>query len=75
MNDMFDGCSSLKKLDISNFSISDETNMSQIFSGCTSLEEIIISNIINNVPNIKNIFLECLSELNKKIKLTAKENI
>ena len=35
MGNMFYGCSSLKELNISNFYINDETNMSNMLEGCT----------------------------------------
>ena len=35
---MFDGCISLKELNLDNFNTSNVTNMSHMFCGCLSLE-------------------------------------
>ena len=37
---MFDGCSSLKELNLNNFNTNNVTNMSWMFRGCSSLKEL-----------------------------------
>ena len=44
MSGMFHGCSSLKKLDLSNFNTEKLVDMSSMFNGCTNLEELAINN-------------------------------
>ena len=54
MEYMFDGCSSLKNLNLSNFNTNNVTNMKSIFSWCSSLN---LSNFnTNNVTNMKCMF-------------------
>ena len=36
MRRMFDGCSSLKELNLSNFNTNNVTNMRRMFSGCSA---------------------------------------
>ena len=48
MLEMFNKCSSLKELDISNFSTNNVTNMKGMFHGCSSLNEINLSNFSTN---------------------------
>ena len=43
MSDMFNGCSSLTKLDLSKFDTSSVWNMSDMFNGCSSLTELDLS--------------------------------
>jgi hypothetical protein len=49
MNNMFNGCSSLTKLDISNFSAESIINIDNIFRGCISLR---IENINCKIKHI-----------------------
>ena len=46
MNGMFDGCSSLKELNLSNFNTNNVTNMAFMFCRCSSLKELNLSNFI-----------------------------
>ena len=41
---MFDGCSSLKELNLNNFNTNNVTNMSYMFYGCSSLKELNLNN-------------------------------
>ena len=62
MSYMFYGCSSLKKLNLSNFITNKVTNMSYMFSLCSSLKDINLSNFnTNNVTNMSYMFLGCSS--------------
>ena len=57
---MFDGCLSLKELNLSNFNTANVTCMIGMFSGCLSLKELNISNFnINNVTKIQDMFTSC----------------
>ena len=72
---MFFGCSSLRKLDLSNFNTNKVTNMSQMFYGCSSLEELNISNFnTNNVNDFYKMFDKCSKELITKI-ISQNKNI
>ena len=51
MSHMFDGCNSLKNLDLSNFDTQKVTYMGNIFWGCNSLKT---NNIITNDDKILN---------------------
>ena len=65
---MFYGCSSLTKIDLSNFNTNNVTNMGCMFYGCSSLTNIDLSNFnTNNVTNIGGMFQGC--------KALKKENI
>ena len=69
MSTMFDGCSPLKELNLSNFNTNKVNDMSFMFSFCSSLEELNLSNFnTNNVTEINGIFNGSLEELKKKIK-------
>ena len=46
MNCMFNGCSSLKKLNLNNFNTNNVTDMRGMFSGCSSLKELNLNNLI-----------------------------
>lgn len=48
---MFNGCSSLKELDVSGFDTSKTVNMGNMFSGCSSLESLDVSHF--NTSNVK----------------------
>ena len=66
---MFEGCISLKKLDISNFNTINVLNMSHMFLSCKSLEKINLSNFrINNVINMNLMFIGCSNNLKKLVK-------
>ena len=54
MDFMFNGCKSLKSLDLSTFNTSDVTSMWYMFQGCSNLSEIIcIDNRINIITSRK----------------------
>ena len=66
---MFYCCSSLKKLNLSNFNTNKVTNMSYMFCDCSSLEELNISNFdTNNVTDMSHMLDRCSDELKMKIK-------
>ena len=70
---MFDGCSPIKELNLSNFHTNKVNDMSFMFSFCLSLEELNLSNFnTNNVTEINGIFNGSLEELKKKIKVRYK---
>ena len=58
---MFDGCSSLKKLDLSTFNTKNVIDMSGMFNNCESLIELNISNFnTENVVNMNSMFCYCI---------------
>ena len=60
MSYMFYGCSSLKKLNLSNFNTNNVTDMSGIFFECKSLKEINLSNFnTKNVTDMHSMFSYC----------------
>jgi len=57
---MFDGCSSLTSLDLSNFDTSKVTNMTQMFYGCSSLTSLDVSKWnTSQVTSMSGMFLWC----------------
>ena len=69
MTHMFNGCSSLKELNVSNFNTNNTIKMAAMFSDCASLTELDLSNFnTNNVTNMICMFSGCLDELKLKIK-------
>ena len=69
MSFMFDGCSLLKDLNLSNFNTNNVTEMSHMFDGCSSLNELNLNNFnTNKVTNMWYMFSRCLEELKLKIK-------
>ena len=70
---MFYGCSSLKELNLSNFSTNNVKFMSCTFFGCSSLKELNLSNFnTNNVTDMGGMFNGCPIELQRKIKAQYK---
>jgi len=66
-NCMFSGCSSLIKIDLSNFNTNNITDMSYMFNGCSSLTKIDLSHINTmtmNVTNMNGMFFDCSSLTN-----------
>jgi surface protein len=64
MRDMFDGCQSIKSIDLSCFDVSNVRYMSRMFSACENLEDIIwfrfatskvedVSHMFTNCPSLK----------------------
>ena len=51
---MFNGCSSLKELNLSSFNTNNVSYMDYMFNGCSSLKELDLSNFnTNNLISIK----------------------
>ena len=70
---MFNGCSSLTKLNISNFTTTNVTYMNGMFYGCSSLKELNLNKLItNNVIYMSSMFYGCSNELLVKIKTQYK---
>ena len=60
MQIMFQGCSSLTSLDVSNFNTQNATNMYYMFQGCSSLKSLDVSNFnTQNVTNMYYMFQGC----------------
>lgn len=60
MNNMFDGCSVLTKVDLSNFNTENLTNARQMFSGCTSLTELVLGEFnTENMTSMRQMFEGC----------------
>ena len=53
MSNMFEGCSSLTSLNLSNFNTNNVQNMKDIFYGCSSLTSLNLSNFNTNNNIIK----------------------
>ena len=51
MDNMFNGCSALKSLDLTNFNTANVTNMSNMFKGCSALTSLDLTNF--NTANVK----------------------
>ena len=51
---MFDGCSSLTNLNLSNFNTQKVTNMEYMFKGCSSLTNLNLSNF--NTQNVTDMY-------------------
>ena len=69
MNYMFFDCSSLEKLNISNFSFNENADVFALFSYCFSLDELIIKNLnLNDEKIISKIYWKCPEEVLNKIK-------
>ena len=59
---MFNGCSSLTSLNLSNFNTNNVNNMSYMFGECSSLTSLNLSNFnTNNVNNMSGMFGGCSS--------------
>ena len=62
MNSMFQGCSNLTSLDLSNWDTSKVTNMLNMFNGCNKLTSLDVSNFnTSNVTTMGNMFSGCYS--------------
>ena len=60
MNNMFEGCSALKSLNLTNFNTENVTNMSCMFSGCSGLESLNLTNFnTENVTDMSSMFSGC----------------
>ena len=62
INFLFEDCSNITEIDLSNFNTSDYGSMTSIFSRCTSLQKVNLSNINTSiVKNMKSMFYDCSS--------------
>ena len=62
MSCMFDGCSELKSIDLSECDTRSTENMCYMFSGCSSLTEINLSKLkVWNVTTMRGMFKDCVS--------------
>ena len=60
MISMFNGCSSLTNLDLSNFDTNQVTNMQGMFAGCSSLTSLDVSSFdTSNVTTMNSMFYRC----------------
>ena len=60
MSGMFDGCSGLTSLDLSNFKTDNVTSMSNMFDGCSGLTSLDVSNFkTDNVTSMETMFAGC----------------
>ena len=76
INYMFNECSSLTKIDLSNFNTQNVTDMHSMFSGCSSLTNIDLSNFnTQNVTNMNSMFCECNSLTNIDLSNFTKQNL
>ena len=75
---MFNGCSQLSSLILTNFKTSSVTTMSSMFASCSSLFELDLSNFnISKVSIMQNMFKDCikLQYINLNNSIENKENI
>ena len=71
MSDMFNGCSSLTSLNLSNFNTTKVIEMTRMFSNCSSLISLNISNFNTNKTKLmENMF----QDINKKCKIECLDN-
>ena len=71
---MFNGCSSLQSLDLSNFDASNVTNMSGMFICCSSLQSLDLSNFdTSKVTKMSGMFASCTNLNNIKCKQAFKD--
>ena len=62
MNSMFEECSSLREIDLSNFNANKLINKKFMFNGCSTLKKINIRNFrLNDSYNTDNVFSGCFS--------------
>ena len=74
-NGLFEGCSSLKEIKLSNLNFNKAVNINGDFEGCSSLKEMKLTNLnINNIINMHDMFKGCsalkeiiISNLNTQI--------
>ena len=60
MEQMFDGCTNLASLDVSNFDTSNVTSMMKMFNGCNALTSLNVSNFdTRNVTDMSGMFQDC----------------
>ena len=69
MNSMFFGCSSIKKIELSNFDTQNVTYMSEMFYRCSSLKDLNLSNFnTSSVSCMRGMFSKSQLELKLKIR-------
>jgi surface protein len=67
---MFSGCSSIQKINLSNFNCDNVNNMLRTFEGCSSLNELELYNFkTNNVIYMYNMFSGCNDKLKNMIRI------
>ena len=75
-NHLFDGCSNLTYLNLSNFNSKNVTNMYKMFCGCHSLLNLDLSNLkTENVINMDYMFYECKSLKNLNLSSFNTQNV
>ena len=73
---MFCECSSLTKLDLSNFNTNNVTDMSWMFYKCSSLTNIDLSNFnTNNVTTMSFMFLNCKNLKKENIRIKDENSL
>ena len=66
---IFEGCSSLKQLNLSNFNTNNVTNMNCMFHKCSSLTDLNISNFnTDNVTDMRDMLYRCTEQFKMKNK-------
>jgi surface protein len=64
MSEMFEGCSSLKNVNLSEFKTENTINMNNMFSRCSSLKELNLSDFnTKNVTDMVFMFSGCSNDL------------
>ncbi len=60
ISSLFNGCSSLRSIDLSNFNTANATNMSALFCGCKSLQTLNLRGFVtDNVTNMREMLGDC----------------
>ena len=73
---MFNGCKSLKNLNLSNFNTQNVTNMSGMFFGCKSLANLNLTNFnTQNVTDMSSMFYDCKSIANLDLSNFNTQNV
>ena len=76
MRRMFDGCSGLTNLDVSNFKTDNVTNMSDMFFGCSGLTNLDVSNFkTDNVTDMSWLFSGCTGLTNLDVSNFKTDNV
>ena len=72
---MFDGCSSLKSIDLSSFNTTNVKDMSSMFWKCSSLKSLDLSSFnTTNVNNMLGMFYGCSSLKKENVKINKSES-
>jgi len=76
LSHLFDGCSALVNIDLSNFNTKNVTDMSYMFNGCSSLTNINLSNFdTKNVEDMSNMFEGCSSLISLNLSNFETQNV